>query len=391
MRTLHGNEHAAVRLDHLRDHVVDETVLVPKALGLKLLPVGGLVDFLEDALEVSVVLLQDGVLGRHVHGQLEVERVLEGGMREARDALGGVVLCLRDAALVLVGELEDLDGFGLAALGCEDHLELAGAFDHLVLGAVLVTESVTADDNGLLPAGHQARHLGDDDGFSEDGAAEVVPDGAVGRQPHLLELELLHALLIGSDGGALDTDAVLLNGLCGVQGDLVVCLIAVGQTKIVVFEVDVEVRVDELVLDVLPDDAGHLVAVKLDDGVLDLDLRDLRRHGAAMGDSGGDWAREGRSGGGEELLAGGEARGEGTQRRHVVRGGVRFRVRARLGREEWQAGVMLKDLGDREEAARTRRAVVAGKRHRRQKRRFGCCRGGGWKTRTPGHPPSAMP
>jgi hypothetical protein len=240
IRTLHGNQHAALGLDHLRDHVVDQTVLVPQALGLKLLPVRRLVDFLENVLEVAVVLFEDGVLGRHVHGQLEVERVLERGVREALDALGGVVLRLRDAALVLVGELEDLDRLGLAALG------------------------------------------------REDGAAQVVPNGAVGRQPHLLELELLDALLVRGDGGALDADAVFLDGLGGVQGDLVVGLVAVGQAQVVVLEVDVQVRVDELVLDVLPDDAGHLVAVQLDDGVLDLDLGDLGSHGAAVGDSCGD-------------------------------------------------------------------------------------------------------
>jgi hypothetical protein len=42
----------------------------------------------------------------------------------------------------------------------------------------------------------------------------------VGRLPHLLELELLDALLIGGDGGALDADVALLDGLGGVNGDL---------------------------------------------------------------------------------------------------------------------------------------------------------------------------
>jgi hypothetical protein len=34
--------------------------------------------------------------------------------------------------------------------------------------------------------------------------------------------------------------------------------------------------VDQLVLDELPDDPGHLVAVHLDDGILHLDLRHMR-------------------------------------------------------------------------------------------------------------------
>jgi hypothetical protein len=74
----------------------------------------------------------------------------------------------------------------------------------------------------------------------------VVSDGAVGRQPHLLELELLHSLLIGCDGRALDTNRVLLDSLGSIESDLVVGLVTVFQAQIVVLEVDVEVWVNEL-------------------------------------------------------------------------------------------------------------------------------------------------
>ena len=48
--------------------------------------------------------------------------------------------------------------------------------------------------------------------------------------------------------------------------------VAVLHAQVVVVEVDVEVGEDQLVLDQLPDDAGHLVAVEIDDGVLNFDL-----------------------------------------------------------------------------------------------------------------------
>lgn len=108
-------------------------------------------------------------------------------------------------------------------------------------------------------------------------AIQVVADGAVWRQPHLLELELLDALLIGGDGRALDTDRVLLDSLGGIECYLVVGLVTVGQAQVVVLQVDVEVWVDELVLDDLPDDPGHLIAVELYHGVLDLNLLDSLR------------------------------------------------------------------------------------------------------------------
>jgi hypothetical protein len=65
---------------------------------------------------------------------------------------------------------------------------------------------------------------------------------------------------------------VLLDGVGGVDRDLVVGLVALLDRQVVVLQVDVEVRQDQLVLDELPDDSGHLVAVELDDRVLDLDL-----------------------------------------------------------------------------------------------------------------------
>ncbi len=49
---------------------------------------------------------------------------------------------------------------------------------------------MAANDDGFLPARHKARNVVADDGFPEHCATEDVTDGAVGRLPHLLEVEL---------------------------------------------------------------------------------------------------------------------------------------------------------------------------------------------------------
>ena len=54
--------------------------------------------------------------------------------------------------------------------------------------------------------------------------------------------------------------------------DLVVGRVAVLDAEIEIDQLQVEIGQDQLVLDQLPDDPGHLVAVELDDRVFDLDL-----------------------------------------------------------------------------------------------------------------------
>jgi len=146
-------------------------------------------------------------------------------------------------------------------------LELARARRNKVRRAVLVTERVTTDHDRVDPSRYGPRDTLEDDWFAEDGATDDVADlcarkesgrratsakgavmrtermkkecgkksgsartegcepllvrdphspppgastyGAIGRAPHLLQLEFLHPRLIWRDGCALNTDVVL--------------------------------------------------------------------------------------------------------------------------------------------------------------------------------------
>lgn len=92
---------------------------------------------------------------------------------------------------------------------------------------------VSADDDGLHPAGDQARDVFADDGFSEHGPAQDVPDGSVGRPPHLLQFELLHTVLIRCDGGTLDAYVVAADRLRGLHCHLVVGGISVLNAQVI--------------------------------------------------------------------------------------------------------------------------------------------------------------
>jgi hypothetical protein len=268
---LQGKDKAAFALDHLGDHVVDETMLVPDLGLFKLALVLVVVELLEDVLEFPIVCLENGVLGAHVKRHLLVEGHLEGSVCETSDGLGGVVHAHADSSTFR--EVKDVPLLLLSAiLGSKNHLELASAWHDKVLAAVLVTKGVPSDANRLGPPWHGLGDTVEHDWLAEDGSAEDVSDCSVGREPHLFEVEFLDSGLVWGDGCALDADLVLLDCLCCFDSDLVIGLIAVLHSEVIVLEVNVEKGENELLLDLVPDDAGHFITVHLDDGVVDLDL-----------------------------------------------------------------------------------------------------------------------
>jgi len=251
-------DETTVGLESLSHHVINKAVLVPDAELLELLLVLLLVDLLEDVLEETVVLLEDGVLRRKVERPLLHESILERRVRESTDGFNGVVHC--HAAATLFGVLKDLPLLRSRAISrSEANLEGAGLVSNEVKCLVLVTESMTTDDNGLSPARHETRNVLHNNGLTEDGTTENVTDGTVRREPHLLEIELLDTRFIGSDRGALDTNVVLLDRLSSLDGHAVLGLVTVRQTQVEVLDVNVEVGQHKLLLDVVPDDSGHFI------------------------------------------------------------------------------------------------------------------------------------
>ena len=266
---LTGPDESSVPFHRAGDHVVDEPVLIGDACGLELRLEFVLEDFLEDVLEASVVFFEDRILGAQVEWPYFLQRHVHATAGESADALFRVVHRHGHATAF---ELEDLMFDDLPVFTFEFHGELAFAGDDKVRCPVLVSESMSAHDDRTVPCRHQTGDVLDHDRLAEDRAVKYVADGAVGAFPHLLQVELLHAILVRSDGRAFDAYAILTDGMGGIDRHLVVRLVAVFHTKVVVLDVDIQVGKDELVLDEFPDDAGHLVAVQLHYGVGYFDL-----------------------------------------------------------------------------------------------------------------------
>eukprot|EP00128_Syssomonas_multiformis_P014375 Colp12_sorted_trinity150504_noHs@5349 len=260
-----------VRLDGIGHHVVNKAVLVPDALLLERLLVLLVVNLGENVTETTVILFQNGVLGAKVQRPALVESEGKAAVRKPNNRLFSVVHSKTNTAVL--GVVVHLPGLGgSTASGLEGHGVLASLLDHEVSAAVLVTKSVTTHNNGLGPARDKAGNVGADNGLTENSAVKNVTDSSVGALPHLLKLELLNSVLIRSDGGTLDADLVLSNSVGGINGNLIVGGITVGEAKIEVESLHVHIGVDELILNPCPDNSGHLITIKVNNRVLDSNL-----------------------------------------------------------------------------------------------------------------------
>ena len=266
---LEGPDKAAFGTDHAGDRVIDQGIEISNTGFVKGFFIFFVIEPLEDALEVLVVGLGDGILAGEPQVFLPVQGELEAGPCKALDRMIRIMDALQDA-----GTVKFMDGLAddRTVIGGKDQFSLARSGNPDLGIFVDVTVSVTGHCDGLLPGTYIGIDAFYKDGGPEDRAVQNGADGTVGALIHTLEVILFDSGLIGSNSGALDGNAVFLCRFGSVKGNLVICLIPVGKAQIIILGPEIDIRQQELILDQLPDDPCHLISVHLHKGRLHLDF-----------------------------------------------------------------------------------------------------------------------
>jgi hypothetical protein len=80
-----GPNHATISLQHLSDHIIDESVFKVDSVGFEFLFVFVFVDFFECVFEHAVISLEDCVFGTDKHGILSEQSILEAVLSKVFD------------------------------------------------------------------------------------------------------------------------------------------------------------------------------------------------------------------------------------------------------------------------------------------------------------------
>lgn len=175
-------------------------------------------------------------------------------------------------------EFENLHSFFFSFIILEYDFKSSRPVDNEISCLVLISESVSSDNNWLFPSWNESGDIFNNDGFSKDGTVQDVSDGSVGAFPHLFEIELLDSGFVRGDGGTFDTNFALFDGVGGIDGDLIVGGVSMFDAEVEVLNIEVEEGEDEFVLDGLPDDPGHLIAVELSNWVFNFNFLKLHQN-----------------------------------------------------------------------------------------------------------------
>lgn len=136
-----------------------------------------IVNFLENVLKPTVVFFHDSVLGGQVKGIVSFEGEFEATVGESFDAFICVVHSHSNSSLA--GEVVDFKFLNSSIIASEGHLEFSRFGDNKICSSVLITVSVSTNNDGFLPAGDQSGNILDDNGFSEDSTVENVSDSSI--------------------------------------------------------------------------------------------------------------------------------------------------------------------------------------------------------------------
>ena len=144
-----------------------------------------------------------------------------------------------------------LDCWFWSIIRSEFDLKFSWLFDNIILASVLISESVSSNDDRFGPAWHESWDIGDDDWLSENGTIKDIPNCSVWRLPLLFQIEFRYTTSIWCDSSTLDSNLMFFGCFSSVNCDLIICRVTRSHAQIIVFSLEINVRMDMLSIELV--------------------------------------------------------------------------------------------------------------------------------------------
>ena len=125
-------------------------MLIPYILSLVLWLVRFNIDSFKNVLESSIILFQNGIFSGHIKGILSLKGKFKAAVSKILNTLVDIVHSHTDSTFSL--EFVDFHLLLFSLCISEDDFESSGSVDCEICGSVLISESMSADNNGFFPS-----------------------------------------------------------------------------------------------------------------------------------------------------------------------------------------------------------------------------------------------
>jgi len=174
---LTGPQKSTARFDSISNHIIDESMLIPESSSIELCFIVSIVNFLEDIFESTIVFLHNSVLGGQVAWVVSDQRIFEAFVGKSSNRFVSIVHSHKNTWAFKVVNLESL------CLGTifwsENNLEFTWSINNGVSSSVLITESMSSDNDWLGPSWNKLWNILAEDWFSENSSSKIVSDSTV--------------------------------------------------------------------------------------------------------------------------------------------------------------------------------------------------------------------
>src|SRR5690606_9007354 len=117
------------------------------------------------------------------------------------------------------------------------HSQSSFSFATFICSFVLISKSMTTNNNWLCPTLNVTRYVAHNDWLTENGSSHNVTNSSVRRFPHFFQSEFFNTLFIWSNGSTFDSYVIFFNCFSRINSNLVVGCISVLNSQIVVFDI----------------------------------------------------------------------------------------------------------------------------------------------------------
>ena len=222
------------------NHIVNQSVFIPKFLCFKFLFVVFLINLFKNILKSSIVFFKNSIFGTHVKRIISLNSILEAWMSKFSNWFISVVHSHHNTSS---REFENFESnfFGSIVWGV-NHFKFSCFWCDKISSSILVSKSMSSYNNWIFPSRYISWNVFNKNWLSEDSSSKVISNCSIRRLPHLFEIKFFNSSLICCNCGTFYTNFVQFACFCCFNSHFIICFVSIFDTQVEIFNIDIKER-----------------------------------------------------------------------------------------------------------------------------------------------------